>query len=51
MFGPGGILRDHTIAIVAAGDVAPTAPSPGNVAAIDTDKLEDVILYLEYKIG
>ncbi|HNP84100.1 MAG TPA: neuraminidase-like domain-containing protein [Nitrospira sp.] len=51
VFGPGGILRDHTIAIVAAGDVAPTAPSPGNVAAIDTDKLEDVILYLEYKIG
>jgi len=51
VFGSAGILRDHTMAIVTAGDVAPTEPSPGSVAAIDTDKLEDIILYLEYKIG
>ncbi|AIZ40200.1 Tc toxin subunit A-related protein [Cellulophaga baltica] len=46
-----GILRDHTISIIVGGDLAPTAPLPGHINAIDTEKLEDIILYVEYKIG
>lgn len=46
-----GILSELTIAIPAGGDLAPTAPSVGQVSAIDTEKLEDIILYVEYKIG
>jgi hypothetical protein len=46
-----GILKEHTISIIAGGDLAPTAPAVGQVSAIDTEKLEDIILYVEYKIG
>lgn len=46
----GGIVKDHTISIVAGGDLAP-APAAGPASAIDTEKLEDIILYVEYKIG
>jgi len=46
-----GILKDHTISIIAGGDLAPTAPPVGQVSAIDTEKLEDIVLYIEYKIG
>jgi hypothetical protein len=31
--------------------LAPAAAAAGTVAAIDTEKLEDIILYVEYKIG
>jgi len=47
----GGILKDHSIAVSSGGDLAPTAPAPDNVAAIDMEKLEDIILYVEYTIG
>jgi hypothetical protein len=48
-----GIIRDHQVTITNAGDLAPAAPPPGSgpVAAIDTSKLEDIVLYLEYRIG
>lgn len=46
-----GILKDHTISIIVGGDLAPTAPLVGQVSAIDTEKLEDIVLYIEYKIG
>ncbi|MBX2968264.1 MAG: hypothetical protein KF803_02750 [Cyclobacteriaceae bacterium] len=46
-----GILKDHTISIIAGGDLSPAAPPVGQVAAIDVEKLEDIILYIEYKIG
>ena len=46
-----GILKDHTISIISGGDLAPTAPPIGQVGAIDTEKLEDIVLYVEYKIG
>jgi hypothetical protein len=46
-----GIIKDHTISIISSGDVAPTAPPVGPAAAIDTEKLEDIVLYLEFKIG
>ena len=43
-----GILNDHTITISDGGDLAPIAPTAGNLAAIDSEKLEDIILYVEY---
>jgi hypothetical protein len=46
-----GILKDHTISVITSGDLAPTAPPVGPVAAIDNEKLEDIVLYVEYKIG
>jgi len=46
-----GILGEHTIAISNGGDLAPIQPVIGNIEAIDSNKLEDIILYLEYKIG
>jgi len=46
-----GVLKEHTISVIAGGDLAPTAPAVGQVSAIDPEKLEDVILYFEYKIG
>jgi Tc toxin complex TcA C-terminal TcB-binding domain len=45
-----GILKDHTISIIAGGDLAPAVPVVGQVSAIDTEKLQDIVLYLEYKI-
>lgn len=47
----GGILKDHNIFIESGGDLAPDAPAVGQVSAIDTEKLEDIVLYLEYKLG
>jgi len=44
-----GILKDHIITVANSGDLAPT--ETGNIAAIDSKKLEDIILYVEYKIG
>lgn len=46
-----GILGDHTVTISDAANLAPTAPAPGDTAAVDLEKLEDIVLYLEYKIG
>lgn len=46
-----GIIKDHVVAVVSGGDLAPSSPPPGHVAAIDTTKLEDIVLYIEYKIG
>lgn len=42
-----GILKDHTITVSDGGDIAPTAQVLGSLAAIDTEKLEDIILYIE----
>ena len=46
-----GILKEHTISVIAGGDLAPTATAVVQVSAIDPEKLEDMILYVEYKIG
>ena len=52
---PGGftsqVRAQHTFTIDNAGDLAPMAAAPGDTAAIDTDKLLDVLLYLEYRLG
>lgn len=41
----------HTLVLVAAGDLAPTAPPPGDTSAIDGEKLLDVLLYVEYQLA
>lgn len=46
-----GIIKDHIISIISGGDVAPTAPPVGPAAAIDTERLEDIVLYVEFKIA
>ncbi len=45
-----GLLGDHTFTVTAAGDLALAAPPPGNVSAIDENKLSDVLLYIEYQL-
>lgn len=45
-----GIIKDHTFKVVSSGDLAP-AVGPGSVATFDTEKLLDIILYLEYKLS
>ncbi|MEX2345249.1 MAG: neuraminidase-like domain-containing protein [Balneolaceae bacterium] len=47
----GGILQDHQLKIENAGDLAVENPEPGNMAAVDMEKLDDIVMYLEYKIG
>lgn len=46
-----GIIKDHTISVASGGDLAPAAPPVGHVAAMDTEKLEDMVLYVEYKLA
>jgi hypothetical protein len=46
-----GIIKDHTLRVVASGDLAPAAPGTGPVPAIDTDKLLDMVLHVEYQIA
>ena len=46
-----GILKEQTVSITAGGDLSPSAPAVGQISAIDTEKLEDIVLYIEYKIG
>ncbi len=41
----------HTFAIQSAGDLAPTAPIRDDTSVIDPDKLLDVLLYVEFRLG
>ena len=41
------LLGRHTFSIEAAGDLAPTAPPPGNQAVCDPQRLLDLLLYVE----
>jgi hypothetical protein len=43
------LYGDHTFKVVAAGNLAPVAPPPGDTSAIDSALLTDMLLYLEYK--
>ncbi len=45
-----GILKDHIISILNGGDLSPTPAAAGPIIAVDNEKLEDIILYLEYNI-
>ncbi|MFL6139751.1 MAG: neuraminidase-like domain-containing protein [Frankiaceae bacterium] len=42
-------LREHALAVTAAGGLAPTDPVAGDVSAIDADKLEDVFIHVSYR--
>jgi Salmonella virulence plasmid 28. len=46
-----GVIKDHTVRVTASGDLAPTAPPAGPVAAFDPDKLLDLVLYMEYQLA
>ena len=45
-----GILKDHIISILNGGDLSPTPSAVGPNVAVDNEKLEDIILYLEYNL-
>ena len=47
----GGIIGDQTFRVNNAGDLSPDSPSPGDVSAIDSEKLTDILLYLEYGLS
>jgi hypothetical protein len=44
------LRASHTLAIQTAGNFAPTIPVPGDASAIDLTKLEDMFIYVEYKL-
>ncbi len=45
-----GIMADHTISFANAGALAPSSPLPGDVSAVDSEKLTDIYLCLNYGI-
>jgi hypothetical protein len=47
----GGLIGDHQITVVNAGDLAPTSPQLGDVSAIDEAKLLDVLIYVEFNLS
>jgi hypothetical protein len=47
----GNLRAAHTLVLTAAGDLAPAAPAPGDVAAVDAAKVLDVLLYVEYRLA
>jgi hypothetical protein len=44
------IVGQHTLSIARPGALAPDTSSPGG-AAIDPTRLDDILIYLEYRIG
>jgi hypothetical protein len=46
----GNLVRKHTLAVMAAGVLAPTAEGGKSTMAIDPAKLRDILLYCEFKI-
>jgi hypothetical protein len=45
-----GIIGDHTVMVNSAGDLSPDSPGPGNLSAINSEKLIDIMLYLKYGV-
>jgi hypothetical protein len=43
------LYGDHVFTIVSAGNLAPTAPPPGDTSSIDPALLLDMMIYLEYQ--
>lgn len=43
------LYGDHVLTLTAAGNLAPSAPAPGNVSAIDPTLLLDLMIYIEYR--
>jgi hypothetical protein len=46
-----GIVAEHTIEVVDAGDLAPESPEPGDDSALDEDKVADILLYVETRVA
>jgi len=46
----GKVIRTHALAVTNAGGLAPDAPPPGDVSALDSERLIDILLYLEYTV-
>jgi hypothetical protein len=44
------LYGDHTITVVAAGGLAPAVPVPGDVSAIDPEKLIDMLMVIDYRL-
>src|SRR5215211_4702559 len=45
------LLGDHRLTVVSAGALAPTAPTAGDLSAIDERKLEDILIAVRYRIA
>lgn len=43
----GGIVGEHTFTLENAGGLGPDAPAPGDVSALDEEKIADILLYVE----
>lgn len=46
-----GVFGEHTFIIKDAGDLVPDSPAPSDPSVIDSEKLTDIYLYLEYGIN
>jgi hypothetical protein len=46
----GALYGDHTVTVIAAGGLAPTNPPPGDVSAIDPEKLIDLLMVIDYRL-
>ena len=46
----GGLFGVRTLTVTSAGDVAPDAPAPGDMSALDSAKLLDILLYVEVQV-
>jgi hypothetical protein len=46
----GNLRAQHTFVINNAGNLAPTSPPPGDTSVVDSGKLLDILLYLEYQL-
>ncbi|WP_438033698.1 neuraminidase-like domain-containing protein [Sorangium sp. So ce204] len=45
----GSPVATHRLSVRASGDLAPDAPAPGDVSALDSTKVHDILLYIEFK--
>lgn len=45
-----GLVGDHALRVVAAGQLAPLKPPPGDTSALEERKLLDVMLCIEYRL-
>ena len=46
----GSVIATHVLRLDNAGGLAPVAPPPGDVSAVDAESLLDVLLYIEYMV-
>jgi hypothetical protein len=44
-------LREHVLTVTAPGALAPADPVAGDLSALDEGKLEDILVYVEYRLA